>query len=43
MRFRVPCCAELSWILEDNVRMVRAAIEMGGRPSKRWRIYERAL
>lgn len=34
---------ELSWILEDNVPMNKAAVEMGARFSKRWRIYERAL
>ncbi len=35
--------AELSWILEDN-RPVRDIIELvGGRPYKRYRIYEKAL
>jgi GNAT superfamily N-acetyltransferase len=35
--------AELSWILEDNAPMNRAAVEMGGRLYKRWRIYEKEL
>ena len=30
---------EMSWILEDNVMMVRAAENMGGRPYKRYRMY----
>jgi GNAT superfamily N-acetyltransferase len=32
---------ELSWVLEDNALMNRAAVEMGGRLYKRWRIYEK--
>lgn len=31
---------EASWILEDNVRMVRAAEAMNGKITKRYRIYE---
>ncbi|HET7322432.1 MAG TPA: hypothetical protein VFI96_08070, partial [Longimicrobiaceae bacterium] len=34
---------EASWILEDNVDMVRPLERMGGRAYKRYRIYERAL
>lgn len=34
---------EMSWILEDNALMIRAAIEMGGRFTKRWRIYEKPV
>jgi hypothetical protein len=34
---------EASWILEDNLEMVRALERMGGKPYKRYRIYERAL
>jgi GNAT superfamily N-acetyltransferase len=35
--------AEASWILEDNVDMVRPLERMGGRLYKRYRIYERPL
>lgn len=31
---------EMSWILEDNVMMSRAAEYMGGKPYKRYRMYE---
>lgn len=34
---------EASWILEDNHEMVRALERMGGRPYRRYRIYERPL
>lgn len=34
---------EMSWILEDNLPMCRMAAAMGGRLTKRWRLYERAL
>lgn len=34
---------EASWILEDNLDMVRALERMGGREYKRYRIYERAV
>ena len=30
---------EMSWILEDNVMMLRAAENMGGKPYKRYRMY----
>ncbi|UCE67439.1 MAG: N-acetyltransferase [Candidatus Zixiibacteriota bacterium] len=36
-------CAELSWILEDNVMMIKAAENMGARPYKKYRIYEKTL
>jgi hypothetical protein len=35
--------SEASWILEDNVMMCRVLEAIGGRPYKRYRIYERAL
>jgi GNAT superfamily N-acetyltransferase len=34
---------EMSWVLEDNVRMIRAIERMGGRRYKTYRIYEKAL
>jgi hypothetical protein len=34
---------EGSWVLEDNHEMVRALERMGGRPYKRYRLYERLL
>lgn len=34
---------EASWILEDNLDMVRPLERMGARPYRRYRIYERAL
>jgi hypothetical protein len=35
--------SEASWILEDNVVMCRVLEAIGGRPYKRYRIYERKL
>jgi hypothetical protein len=35
--------AELSWILEDNDMMVKAAENMGAKPYKKYRIYEKKL
>jgi len=35
--------SEASWILEDNVMMCRVLEAIGGRPYKRYRIYERGL
>jgi hypothetical protein len=35
--------SEASWILEDNVMMCRMLEAIGGRPYKRYRIYEKAL
>jgi GNAT superfamily N-acetyltransferase len=34
---------EASWILEDNLAMIRPLERMGGKVYKRYRIYERAL
>ncbi|MBI3585767.1 MAG: hypothetical protein HY088_01395 [Ignavibacteriales bacterium] len=34
---------EASWVLEDNVRMVKAADMMNGKISKRYRLYEREI
>lgn len=34
---------EMSWILEDNRPMCRMAEAAGGRPTKRWRLFEKAL
>jgi len=31
--------AEMGWILEDNVMMIKAIEHMGGKPSKRYRMY----
>jgi GNAT superfamily N-acetyltransferase len=36
-------CAELSWILESNTMMVKAAENMGARPYKKYRTYEKPL
>ncbi len=35
--------AELSWILERNTLMNKGAIDMGARPYKRYRVYEKPL
>jgi hypothetical protein len=35
--------SEASWILEDNVMMCRVLEAIGGRPYKRYRIYERQI
>lgn len=35
--------AELSWILEDNTAMRRLIEQLGGRPYKTYRIYEKAI
>lgn len=35
--------AEMSWILEDNDQMIRPILLAGGRPSKRYRLYEKPL
>jgi hypothetical protein len=34
--------SEASWILEDNVMMCRIMETIGGKPYKRYRIYERS-
>ncbi|UCC81017.1 MAG: N-acetyltransferase [Candidatus Zixiibacteriota bacterium] len=36
-------CAELSWILESNTLMVKAAENMGAKPYKKYRVYEKEL
>ena len=35
--------AEMSWVLEDNARMVKAALGLGGVVDKKYRIYEKNL
>jgi hypothetical protein len=35
--------AEISWVLEQNVLMNKAALQMGARPYKKYRIYEKSL
>lgn len=35
--------AELSWILERNILMNKSAVQMGARPYKRYRIYEKPV
>ncbi len=35
--------AELSWVLEDNVGMIRGIEECGCHPSKRYRVYQKDL
>ena len=35
--------AEASWILDDNVAMRQPLEAMGGRPYRRWRIYDRPI
>ncbi len=35
--------AEMSWVLEDNKRMIKAAKALGGEVDKRYRIYEKSL
>lgn len=34
---------EFSWVLEDNKNMNEAALSMGSRPYKKWRIWEKQL
>jgi hypothetical protein len=44
---RGPACGyhwgEMSWILERNVLMNKAAVAMGGRPYKKYRIFDKAI
>jgi hypothetical protein len=35
--------AEMSWIEEDNVPMTNTAIKLGGKPYRKYRMYERGL
>jgi GNAT superfamily N-acetyltransferase len=36
-------CGEMSWVEEDNVAMTNTAIKLGGKPYRRYRIYQRDL
>lgn len=35
--------AEMSWVEEDNAAMTNTAIKLGGKPYRKYRMYERAL
>ncbi len=35
--------AEMSWVEEDNVAMTNTALKLGGKPYRKYRIYEHAL
>jgi hypothetical protein len=35
--------AEMSWVEEDNVNMTNTALKIGGKPYRKYRVYERAL
>ena len=35
--------AEMSWVEEDNVMMTNTAIKLGGKPYRKYRVYERQL
>jgi GNAT superfamily N-acetyltransferase len=35
--------AELSWVLEDNLPMVKPILDLGGHEAQRYRLYEKAL
>jgi GNAT superfamily N-acetyltransferase len=35
--------AEMSWVEEENVSMTNTAIKLGGKPYRKYRVYERAL
>lgn len=35
--------AEMSWVEEDNVAMTNTALKLGGKPYRKYRVYERAL
>jgi len=34
---------EMSWVEEENVSMTNTAIKLGGKPYRKYRIYERML
>ncbi len=34
---------EMSWVEEDNVAMTNTALKLGGRPYRKYRVYEKAL
>jgi hypothetical protein len=35
--------AEMSWVEEDNVNMTNTALKLGGKPYRKYRVYERTL
>jgi len=35
--------AEMSWVEEDNTAMTNTALKLGGKPYRKYRVYERAL
>jgi len=35
--------AEMSWVEEDNAAMTNSAIKLGGKPYRKYRVYERSL
>jgi GNAT superfamily N-acetyltransferase len=35
--------AEMSWVEEDNAAMTNTALKLGGKPYRKYRVYERAL
>ncbi len=35
--------AEMSWVEEDNVNMTNSALKLGGKPYRKYRVYEHAL
>jgi len=35
--------AEMSWVEEDNVNMTNTALKLGGKPYRKYRVYEHAL
>jgi ribosomal protein S18 acetylase RimI-like enzyme len=35
--------AEMSWVEEDNVAMTNTAVKLGGKPCRKYRMYERDL
>jgi GNAT superfamily N-acetyltransferase len=35
--------AEMSWVEEDNVPMTNTALKLGGKPYRKYRVYERSL
>jgi GNAT superfamily N-acetyltransferase len=35
--------AEMSWVEEDNVAMTNSALKLGGKPYRKYRVYEHAL
>jgi hypothetical protein len=35
--------SEMSWVEEDNVAMNNTALKLGGKPYRKYRVYEKAL